>query len=69
MSRDIIRFEILDDGTIKTTTDAVSMPNHQNAEAFLRRVQDLAGGPTEVRKRTPALAQHHHHHAHEEAGH
>ena len=41
---DKIIITILDDGTIKTETDAVSMPNHQNAEAFLREVGRLTGG-------------------------
>jgi hypothetical protein len=41
---DKITIEVLEDGTIKTTTDAVSAANHQNAEQFLREVATLAGG-------------------------
>jgi len=41
---DKITIEVLDDGTIKTTTDKVSMPNHQNAEGFLKAMATLCGG-------------------------
>lgn len=41
---DKIIIEILDDGTIKTETDTVSMPNHANAEGFLKEMARLAGG-------------------------
>lgn len=41
---DKIIIEVLEDGTIKTTTDKVSMPNHSNAEGFLREMARLAGG-------------------------
>lgn len=44
---DTIKITILEDGTIKTETDAVSMPNHQNAEGFLRDIGRLAGGEVE----------------------
>ena len=58
---DRLKIEILEDGTIKTTTDAVSMPNHANAEQFLREMARLAGGTT-VRK---AKQGHSHAHGHE----
>lgn len=48
---DIIKVTVLEDGTIKTETDAVSMPNHQNAEAFLRDVGKLAGGLVERKQK------------------
>ncbi len=32
---DVITIEILEDGTIKTSTDAISMPNHSNAERLM----------------------------------
>lgn len=41
---DKIEIEILEDGTIKTSTDKVSMANHSNAEGFLREMARLAGG-------------------------
>ena len=41
---DEMRIEVLDEGTIKIETDAVSGPNHMNAEGFIREVFNLAGG-------------------------
>ncbi len=55
---DTMRIEILEDGTIKTTTDPISAPNHQSAEGFMRDLAQLAGGET-TRK-----ARHGHTHAH-----
>ena len=49
---DVIIITVLPDGTIKTDTDKVSMPNHENAAAFLRNVQHLAGGKTEMKLKT-----------------
>ncbi len=53
MQIDRFTVEILEDGTIKTTTDAVSAANHDNAEQFLRAMRTLragrrseSGGPT-----------------------
>lgn len=46
MTTDKLTLEILADGTIKTTTDAVSAANHDNAENFLRNIATLAGGTT-----------------------
>jgi len=44
---DKMAIEILADGTIKSTISGkVSMPNHQNAEMFLRDIARLAGGET-----------------------
>lgn len=41
---DIIEVEILQDGTIKSSTNKVSMPNHSNAENFFRMLTTLTGG-------------------------
>ncbi len=41
---DKIKIHVLEDGTIKVETDAVSMPNHMNAESFLKNMFTLAGG-------------------------
>lgn len=60
---DIIEIEVLEDGTIKTSTNKVSMPNHANAEAFLRDIAKMAGGTVE-RKRKAGHAHHHHHEGH-----
>lgn len=61
---DTIKIEVLEDGTIKTTTDKVSMPNHANAEAFLREVARLAGGKTERKARHGHIGGHVHEHEH-----
>ena len=62
---DEMRIEILEDGTIRTTTDGVSQANHQNAEAFLRFVAQMTGGRSARARRKEA--QHHHHH-HQDGG-
>lgn len=64
---DTIQIEVLPDGTIKTSTDKVSMPNHANAEAFLRDMAKLAGGPVQ-RKSKPHSHGHTHAHEHEHGG-
>ena len=67
-SNDVMRITILNDGTIKTETDGISAPNHQNAERFLRNISTLAGGKTTRTARTDPEAmkhQHSHEHVHE----
>lgn len=59
---DAMKGKILEDGTIKTTTDEVSPENHQSAEAFFKYLASLTGGET-VRERR-GDAHHHHHHSH-----
>ena len=68
MQIDALKIEILDDGTIKTTSDEVSAANHDSAEQFLRAMARLAGGETtrEARKDRKHGHAHHHHHT---AGH
>jgi hypothetical protein len=61
---DIMRIEILADGTIKTTTDPISGPNHQSAEAFMKDLSTLAGGPV-----TKKARHEHHTHTHTHAEH
>lgn len=62
MASDTLKITILDDGTIKTVSDAVSAANHDNAERFLRAMAVLAGGKTERKARTDKPHTHHHHH-------
>jgi len=62
MKLDNLQIEILADGTIKTTTDQVSGPNHQTAEQFLKMVAQLTGGET---TRTKRKESHSHVHSHE----
>ena len=65
---DKIEIEILEDGTIKMSTDKVSMPNHANAEGLIRQISADAGGEV-TRTRTKKAGLHHHGHAHEHDGH
>jgi hypothetical protein len=59
---DVINVEILPDGTLKITTDRVSMANHGNAEALIRQLVSGAGGTaTRVRKTGHAHTQEHSH--------
>lgn len=52
MEIDTFFIEILEDGTIKTTSDVVSSTNHESAEQFLRGIARISGGETtrEIRK-------------------
>ena len=63
MEIDKLVIEILEDGTIKTTTDDVGPANHDNAEQFLRAVARLAGGETTRRRRTDAKPRQAHSHS------
>lgn len=53
---------VLRDGTIRTVTDEISAPNHDNAEQFLRAMSRLAGGETTREARGEHAHEHHHHH-------
>lgn len=71
---DALTIEILEDGTIRTTTDAVSGANHANAEQFIAYMATLAGGQTTRAKRGDVQSHHHHHdhthsHDHDHDGH
>jgi len=61
---DKIKGSILEDGTIKTSTDQVSAANHSTAEAFLRELTRLTGGAV-TRIRKPQVHTHLHTHEHE----
>lgn len=49
--KDVIKINILPDGTIKSETDKVSGPNHQSAESFLGDMAKKAGGQVTSRAR------------------
>ncbi len=57
---DRMHIEILPDGSIKVTTDAISAPNHLEAEALLAELEKKAGGGTTVE----ATGHHAHEHTH-----
>ena len=61
---DIINVEILEDGSLKMTTDAISMPNHLAAESFLKEVARLTDGKVNRQRRGHAHHTHGHHHGH-----
>jgi hypothetical protein len=66
MSEDIMKYEILLDGTIKLTSDPISGPNHMSAEQFFRTVGQLSGGEVTRVKRTDVHGHGHvHDHDHE----
>lgn len=65
---DTMRIEVLKDGTIKSTVDPISPAQHQSAEAFMKDLQTLTGGPTSRTARHDK-ATHVHHHEHEHADH
>lgn len=70
---DDIQIEILDDGTVKITTDPISAANHVNADAFLAALGKMLGGATEVKSRGKTVNAHSHAgthaHDHDLAGH
>lgn len=66
MEIDRLVIEILGNGTIKTTSDRVSVANHDNAEQFLRAMARMAGGETKREARKDVKAHHQHVHDHED---
>jgi hypothetical protein len=60
---DEVTIEILDDGTIKSTTNPVSPANHQSAESFMKDLAQLTGGEA---TRTRRGHRHAHTHTHVE---
>lgn len=63
---DTIKVTILEDGTFKIETDAVSAANHGNAEMLLREIAKDAGGDI---SRVKKAGVHSHGHLHEHDGH
>ena len=61
---DTLRFEILKDGTIKTTiAGQISEANHSTAENLLEDIARLTGGPV-TRTALEGGERHHHQHEH-----
>jgi hypothetical protein len=69
MDIDTLKVEILEDGTIKTTSDAVSAANHESAEQFLKGIARLAGGETTRESRKDVKHGHVHSHSHSKHNH
>lgn len=53
--------EVLEDGTIKTTTGKIGAQFHQAAEAFMKMIAQLTGGKTTIATRGDAHTHTHHH--------
>lgn len=67
---DEIQIEILEDGTIKSSTDPISGANHANAEQFLKHMATMAGGVTEIKRKGSGQHSHGAHtHEHNEKTH
>ncbi len=62
---DKLHITVLPDGTIKVDTDKVSMPNHMNAEQFLRNMFSLAGGTIKRSLKHGLQHMHGHDHSHD----
>jgi len=60
MPKDVIRCEILPDGTIKSTTDKISPANHSTAEKFFTSLRSKLGGA--MQRMTRGAGHHHHEH-------
>ena len=58
---DTMKVTILPDGSLKIETDAVSGPNHMNAERFLTDLASAVGGEQHRVRKT---GQHAHTHSH-----
>lgn len=68
LKNDELKFEILEDGTVKIETDKIGSANHASAERLIATIAKLLGGPTEtIRKREGHT--HSHAHGHDHAGH
>lgn len=50
-SNDKIEIEILDSGTVRTSTDKISPANHMSAERFLMNIQGVMGGKVTIRQK------------------
>jgi hypothetical protein len=56
---DKIEIEILKDGTIKLSTDKISMPNHGGAEMLIHElVKEAGGSTTKIRKTNTTYHEH-----------
>jgi len=60
MGIDKLEIEILEDGTIKVTTDAISGVNHMSAEQFMQFMATETGGEVVRQKRKNSGLTHTH---------
>jgi len=58
MKFDNMTIEFLPDGRIKVITDKISMPNHTNADLFIKQLARDIGGEIVYEKRTDSHSHH-----------
>ena len=69
-TKDVIRYEVLEDGTISIETDRVSGVNHVSADEMLAQLDAVMGGTRKTRKREghehkhASVGKHTHDHGH-----
>ncbi len=62
----VFTYEILEDGTIKITTDDVAAEDHVNAEALMKFIEKhTAGGATRTARKDGEAREQHTHRRHE----
>ena len=66
MAGDTMRIDILEDGTVKVTTDKVSDVNHLSADELLKLMDQLLGGEV-TKEKSPHAHTHAHQHDHKKA--
>jgi hypothetical protein len=65
MQNDEIKFEVLADGTLKLDFDRISPERHVSAEKLLKALQEMMGGPSEVKQKRGFTHAHTHEHDHQ----
>lgn len=61
---DEITIEVLEDGTLRITTDKIGDVNHINAESLLKFIKSAMGGDVDVKVRKDIKHVHQHTHIH-----
>jgi hypothetical protein len=61
---DIIDIEILEDGSLRISTDAISAGNHRQADDLLKALSQLMGGKTTIKQKSGHRHTHTHSHNH-----
>jgi len=57
---DTIQWEVLEDGTVTITTDAISGQNHLSADELLESLADMLGGEVDISERRGHVHKHRH---------
>lgn len=64
---DTINIEVLDDGTLRISTDKISAGNHRQADELLAALEQMLGAKAEIKHKHGHT--HNHTHTHEKAKH